>query len=38
VQTDGSVKIFRGTYTVINGVITNPNVHQVNVGPSPATS
>jgi hypothetical protein len=35
-QTDGSVKIFRGTYTVINGVITSPNVHQVS--PSPATS
>jgi len=29
VQTDGSVKIYKGTYTVINGVITNPNVHLV---------
>jgi len=38
VQTDGSVKIYKGTYTVINGVITNPNVHQVSPSPSPATS
>ena len=35
-QTDGSVKVYKGTYTVINGVITNPHVHQVS--PSPATS
>ena len=29
VQTDGTVKIFQGTYTVANGVISNSDVHQV---------
>ena len=28
-ETDGSTKVFRGTYTVRNGVITNFNVRQV---------
>ncbi len=28
VQTDGTVKVFQGTYTVANGVITNFNVRQ----------
>lgn len=28
-QTDGSVKLYRGTYTVANGVIVAANVHQV---------
>jgi Protein kinase domain len=29
VQTDGTVKIFQGTYTVTNGVISSSNVHLV---------
>lgn len=29
VQTDGTVKVFQGTYTVTNGVISSTNVHQL---------
>jgi len=29
VQTDGTVKVFQGTYTVTNGVISGSDVHQV---------
>jgi len=36
-QADGSVKTFEGTYTVVNGVITNPDVHLVSQS-QPATS
>ena len=28
-QTDGTVKLYRGTYTVINGMISSSNVHLV---------
>jgi hypothetical protein len=32
-QTDGTVKTFQGTYTVVNGVITSTHVRQVS-GPT----
>ncbi|MFE0460679.1 hypothetical protein ACFW1A_15670 [Kitasatospora sp. NPDC058965] len=28
-QTDGSVKVFQGTYTVTNGVLTAADIHQI---------
>jgi serine/threonine protein kinase len=33
-QTDGRVKVYEGTYTVVNGRITNPHVQQLSPSPT----